>query len=132
MCYWYRTLLLQYVLLVQNVVATVCVSGTERCCYSMCYWYRTLLLQYVLLIQNVVAAVCVTGTERCCYSMCYWYRTMLASYAVDHDFKVGYKQKTNIGIVCFSSKYSALPVTHTVATTFCTSNTYCSNNVLYQ
>jgi hypothetical protein len=58
MCFWYRMLLLQYVFLVQNVVATVCVTGTERCCYSMCFWYRTLLMQYVFLVQNVVATVC--------------------------------------------------------------------------
>jgi hypothetical protein len=41
MCFWYRTLLLQYVFLVQNVSDIVCVSGAERFCCSMCFWYRT-------------------------------------------------------------------------------------------
>ena len=62
--------------MVQNVSATVCVygtvcvSGTERFCYSMCLWYRTFPLQYVLMVQNVSGTVCVSGTACFCYSMC--------------------------------------------------------------
>ena len=72
-----KRFLLQYVFLIQNVSATVCVSGTayvsgrKSFCCSICFWYRTFLLQYVILVQNVSATACVFGTGSFCCSTCF-------------------------------------------------------------